>query len=161
MNCLWYYDLPLVGRCGVAERDGGISHIFLSGNPKAPDVPHAESDLTRLAAQQLREYFSGRRREFDLPLSPAGTPFQRRVWELLRDIPYGSATTYKALAQALGQPGAARAVGQAVGANPLPFCIPCHRVIGSDGSITGYALGIELKQRLLELERNNAGAPAG
>lgn len=153
MICLWYYDLPLAGRCGIVERDGSISRIFLSGGLNTPDLPQAESALTRLAARQLREYFSGQRRIFDLPLSPAGTPFQRRVWDLLLDIPYGGTTTYRSLAAALGQPGAARAVGQAVGANPLPFCIPCHRVIGSDGSITGYALGVSLKQQLLDLER--------
>lgn len=152
MTCLWYYELPLAGRCGIVERDGGVSRIFLAGDPKAPELPLMESDLIRQAARQLRAYFSGQRRSLDFPVSPAGTPFQRRVWDLLQDIPYGGTTTYRSLAIALGRPGGARAVGQAVGANPLPFRIPCHRVIGSDGSITGYALGVELKRKLLELE---------
>ena len=152
MTCLWYYDFPLAGRCGIMEDNGGVARVFLADGSGASDIPRIETDLLCRAAQQLGEYFTGQRRLFDLPLSPAGSPFQRQVWDQLLDIPYGATTSYKALATTLGRPNSARAVGQAVGANPLPFLIPCHRVIGSDGSITGYALGIELKRQLLDLE---------
>lgn len=101
----------------------------------------------------LEEYFAGERRAFDLPLVAAGTPFQHRVWELLGAIPYGATTTYGALAAALGRPSAVRALANAVGANPLSILIPCHRVVGADGSLTGYAGGLRAKRLLLELEK--------
>jgi methylated-DNA-[protein]-cysteine S-methyltransferase len=103
--------------------------------------------------RELEEYFEGQRQEFDLPLDPRGTDFQRRVWQRLRSIAYGETTTYGALARELGDPGASRAVGLANGSNPLPIVIPCHRVIGADGSLTGFGGGLPVKQALLELER--------
>jgi len=103
--------------------------------------------------EQLEEYFAGRRQEFDLPLDPRGTEFQRRVWQRLRSIAYGETTTYGTLARELGDPGASRAVGLANGSNPLPIVIPCHRVIGTDGSLTGFGGGLPVKQALLDLER--------
>ena len=102
---------------------------------------------------QLDEYFAGERREFDLPLDPRGTEFQRRVWQRLLHIDYGETTTYGALARELGDPGASRAVGLANGSNPIPIVIPCHRVIGADGSLTGFGGGLPIKAALLELER--------
>lgn len=104
------------------------------------------------AVAQLREYFSRIRREFDLPLDLRGTPFQRRVWEELQRVPYGQTIAYGELARQVGRPGAARAVGQAVGANPIPIIIPCHRVVGTDGSLVGYGGGLEIKEALLRLE---------
>jgi methylated-DNA-[protein]-cysteine S-methyltransferase len=104
------------------------------------------------AARQLMEYFSGRRRVFDLQLDPVGTPFQLRAWSHLRDIPYGTTRTYGEQAAAMGRPTASRAVGAANGRNPLSIFVPCHRVIGADGSLTGFAGGLETKQFLLELE---------
>jgi len=101
---------------------------------------------------QLDEYFAGRRRAFDLPLAPAGTAFQKTVWRALLRIPYGRTASYADLARGLGRPTACRAVGAANGRNPLPIVVPCHRVIGSDGRLTGYAGGLEAKRRLLELE---------
>lgn len=101
---------------------------------------------------QLDEYFAGERRKFDLPLAPQGTPFQLRVWRELRKIPYGRTITYATLAHRAGNDAACRAVGAANGRNPLPIIVPCHRVIGSDGSLTGFGGGIAAKQRLLELE---------
>lgn len=103
-------------------------------------------------ARQIGEYFNGQRLVFDLPLNPRGTPFQQRVWGELRRIPAGTAISYGALAQRLGMPGAARAVGGANAANPLALIVPCHRVIGATGKLTGYAGGLPLKQRLLEFE---------
>ncbi|MFH8223154.1 methylated-DNA--[protein]-cysteine S-methyltransferase [Streptomyces sp. NPDC018057] len=105
------------------------------------------------AADQLDAYFSGRLREFTLPLRLAGTPFQRRVWEQLCRIPYGETRTYGELAHALGAPGASRAVGLANGKNPVGIIVPCHRVIGANGSLTGYGGGLARKRRLLDFEQ--------
>lgn len=102
--------------------------------------------------RQLEEYFAGKRQEFGLALAPAGTPFERSVWDELRKIPFGETRSYGEIAHALGRPGASRAVGRANGANPLPIVVPCHRVIGSDGSLTGFGGGLDAKSRLLELE---------
>lgn len=105
------------------------------------------------ARRQLEEYFAGQRRHFELPLAPRGTAFQREVWQALTAIPYGATTSYGALAASLGRPSASRAVGAANGRNPLGIIVPCHRVIGSAGALTGYAGGLERKQALLALER--------
>ncbi len=126
----------------------------LSFDPLTPceEAPAPGHPLLREAVRQLEEYFAGRRRRFDLPLDLRGTPFQLRVWELLQGIPYGETRSYGELAQDLGRPGAARAVGAANGANPLAIVVPCHRVIGAGGALTGYGGGIERKRFLLELE---------
>ena len=108
------------------------------------------------AVHQLLEYFSGRRTCFDLPLSPKGTPFQQQVWQELCRIPYGQTRTYGEIAAAIGKPGAARAVGMACNRNPIWLLIPCHRVVSKDGSLTGYAGGLDMKRRLLELEQTYA-----
>lgn len=113
----------------------------------------AQSDpLFALAAAQLGEYLDGRRTAFDVPVTTGGDAFQEQVWRMLRDIPYGETTTYGALAERLGDRTLARRVGQAVGRNPVSILIPCHRVVGANGSLTGYAGGLERKQALLELE---------
>jgi methylated-DNA-[protein]-cysteine S-methyltransferase len=104
------------------------------------------------AAEQLEQYFAGERTDFELPLDPDGTPFQQRVWELLREIPFGETTTYGALATLLGKPSAMRAVGLANGRNPIAIVIPCHRVIGADGTLTGYGGGLDRKRTLLDHE---------
>lgn len=117
----------------------------------------AADQLLDAAAQQLLEYFAGERARFELPLSGQGTAFQRAVWRQLRKIPYGSAMSYGALASAIGRPNAARAVGAANARNPHPVVVPCHRVIGGDGSLTGFAGGVKLKRWLLDHEQQ-AGA---
>jgi len=104
------------------------------------------------AAEQLGAYLAGERADFELPLDPAGTPKQKRVWEILREIPVGSVMTYGEIARQIGKPKAAQSVGQAVGHNPVSIVIPCHRVLGADGSMTGYAGGLERKRFLLDLE---------
>jgi len=109
------------------------------------------------AARQLTAWFAGERIDFDLDLAPAGTEFQRRVWDELRRIDYGETISYGELARRVGRPGAARAVGLANGRNPISVIVPCHRVIGADGSLTGYGGGIERKRRLLDLEARLAG----
>jgi methylated-DNA-[protein]-cysteine S-methyltransferase len=109
-------------------------------------------------ARQLSEYFAGSRRSFDLPMAPVGTVFQRSVWAALAAIPYGELHSYRDIARAIGRPAATRAVGAANGRNPLPIVVPCHRVVGSDGSLTGFAGGLEIKRQLLQLEGALPGA---
>ncbi len=116
-------------------------------------VVHApETAVMRTALAQLREYFGGKRRQFDVPVDPAGTDFQQRVWRAVAAIPFGETTSYGTIAAALSGPLLARAVGAAVGANPIPIIIPCHRVIGSDASLTGYGGGLRMKVWLLRHE---------
>lgn len=118
-----------------------------------PDVPAAPQDAVLVeAARQIAEHFAGERTDFDLPLAPPGTAFQQRVWDELRRIPYGTTMTYGELAARLGDPRCVRAVGLANGRNPIAIVVPCHRVIGADGKLRGFAAGIERKQRLLALE---------
>ena len=104
---------------------------------------------------QLKEYFAGKRKQFDLPLILIGTPFQRKVWEYIQHIPYGKTQTYSDVAQEIGHPNSSRAVGNALHVNPIPIIIPCHRVIRSDGGLGGFGLGIDVKQKLLDLERQH------
>lgn len=115
------------------------------------------TDIHDLVEREIGEYFSGSLRQFSVPLRPVGTDFQLRVWNLLLDIPYGETRTYGELAQQIGDPNTVRAVGMANGANRLAILIPCHRVIGADGSLTGYGGGVWRKQRLLEIEQGQAG----
>ena len=115
-------------------------------------TPAADLEIFHRTAEQLGEYFAGKRTRFDLPLAAKGTEFQRSVWQALTQIPYGSTAGYGELAEMLGRPGAARAVGAANGKNPISIIVPCHRVIGADGSMTGYAWGEEKKRTLLTLE---------
>lgn len=152
----WYcVHRTAIGPLVLAAHAGGLTHVLFAKGPRAaaPD-PAWELAPRRLASAvvQLDEYFAGTRRVFDLPLAPGGTPFQRRVWAALAAIPYGETVSYGELAQRLGMPGGSRAVGLANGANPLPVVVPCHRVIGADGSLTGFGGGLDLKRRLLELE---------
>jgi methylated-DNA-[protein]-cysteine S-methyltransferase len=126
-----------------------------------PSTPAVDHLILRKTRQQLEEYFGGGRREFDLPLCPRGTCFQMRVWSGLRDIPYGELWSYGRLARHIGQDGAARAVGAANGRNPIPIIIPCHRVIGSDGTLTGFGGGLDVKARLIAIERGDNGGPWG
>lgn len=119
---------------------------------RGDDWQEGSHPLLQRAEKQLREYFAGRRRSFDLPLAPQGTPFQREVWQALASIPYGKTSSYGELAARVGKPSASRAVGAANGRNPLPIVLPCHRVIGADGSLTGFGGGLPAKQFLLRLE---------
>lgn len=130
------YFPPLREQAGWLEDDGH--------GPAGPVLARAR--------QQLTEYFAGVRATFDIPLDPAGTPFQRQVWDTLRTIPYGTTTSYSELAHRLGDPGATRAVGAANGKNPIPIIVPCHRVIGARGELTGFGGGLDRKRWLLEHE---------
>ena len=123
--------------------------------------PQPTSGLSAEAASQLSAYFAGRLRRFDLPVAPAGTPFQRQIWTALLEIPYGVTWTYGQMAAAVGRPKSSRAVGAANAANPIPVVLPCHRVIGADGGLTGYGGGIERKRALLDLEGVRRPGPGG
>ena len=149
------FDSP-VGELLLVGDDEGLRGLYLPEHKRGPQVgPGWRRDDAALAAAraQLAEYFAGERTEFDLPLAPAGTPFQLEVWEELKRIPYGETRCYGDLAKELGRPGAARAVGAANGRNPISIVVPCHRVVGSTGTLTGYAGGVAVKERLLALER--------
>ena len=150
------FDSPL-GPMIVAATGRGLAGLWFEGQRHLPDSsgwPHApEHPVLREAAAQLRDYFAGRRTQFDLPLDlQSGTAFQQSVWQALLAIPSGRTTSYGDLSQRVGRPSAVRAVGAAVGRNPVSIVVPCHRVLGRDGSLTGYAGGLERKSALLGLE---------
>ncbi|MFT3859753.1 methylated-DNA--[protein]-cysteine S-methyltransferase [Micropruina sp.] len=141
-------DSPLGPITVRVDQAGAVTSVLFGD----PDVPAPRSAASDAAAEQLREYFDGARTRFDLRLNPAGTVFQRRVWAALSEIPYGRTTSYGELARRIGQPAAARAVGLANGRNPLAIVVPCHRVIGASGTLTGYAGGLHRKRWLLNHE---------
>ena len=145
-----FVDTP-VGNLLLASNGEGLTSIEFRGEPRASWVPGADPVLTE-AESQLRAYFAKKLRAFDLPLLPRGTPFQLEVWRALQEIPYGETRSYSQIATRIGRPAAVRAVGAANGANPLPIVVPCHRVIGSNGSLTGFGGGMTAKRFLLDLE---------
>lgn len=152
-----YFKETAFGRIGIEEKDGAVTKTFFaeeestagekicSGGPKAPPVICD-------AFSQLEEYFNGTRKEFTVPLAPEGTVFMKSVWTALRTIPYGKTAAYKEIAALIGRPKAYRAVGNANNKNPIAVFIPCHRIIGTDGKLVGYAGGTALKKKLLILE---------
>ena len=145
-----------VGRLLLAADDAGLRHLlFMKGRRAVRPDPTWREDRGPLeeTIRQLRQYFSGESNGFDLRLAPEGTPFQREIWRRLCDIPYGETVSYGELARRMGNPKASRAVGLANGANPIAIVIPCHRVIGSNGQLTGYGGGLSIKKTLLALER--------
>ena len=146
-----------IGCIGLAERDGVIIELALRARPAEKPLP--EPEVIRQAFAQIGEYLASRRKSFDLPLHAEGTPFMRRVWDELCRIPYGETRSYKDIAAAIGRPGAMRAVGMANNRNPIALIIPCHRVIGADGSLVGFGGGLDLKRRLLDLEAGSAHFP--
>ncbi len=144
----YIYDSS-IGRLLIEENGSSITKV--SFNPHC--AQGSKTKLTDEAFRQLQEYFSGTRTHFELPLDPQGTAFQKNVWQELQNIPYGKTVSYKDIALAIDNPKAFRAVGNANNKNPIPIIIPCHRCVGSNGKLTGYAGGLELKQRLLNLEQ--------
>lgn len=139
------------GRLCLTEEDGAL--VSIQWTTEADETTGAPSPLLREAAAQLTDYIRGKRRHFDLPLHPAGTPFQQQVWAALLRIPYGETRSYARIAADIGRPKAVRAVGGACHRNPIGIVIPCHRVVGSDGSLTGYAGGTDIKRFLLQTEQ--------
>jgi methylated-DNA-[protein]-cysteine S-methyltransferase len=147
-----------LGTMLLTAEDGALTGLRFPGQkhdqPRQPEWRRADGEPVLTAARvQLAEYFDGRRTAFDLPLAPRGTPFQQAVWQALLAVPFGATSTYGAIAAAIGRSTAVRAVGAAVGANPIGIVIPCHRIIGVDGSLTGYAGGLHRKAKLLAVER--------
>jgi methylated-DNA-[protein]-cysteine S-methyltransferase len=140
-------------RLRLVASDNGIRTIEFRPEDTPPGLHNAGNLLLGQAIAQLQRYFAGELREFQLPLDIIGTEFQRAVWHELTKIPYGEIRSYSQIASAIGTPKAVRAVGAANGANPIPIVVPCHRVIGSNGKLTGYGGGLPLKKRLLELEQ--------
>ncbi|HEY8349152.1 MAG TPA: methylated-DNA--[protein]-cysteine S-methyltransferase [Clostridia bacterium] len=174
MNSIYFYDTP-VGRAAIADngravirlkfiRENGISRdrparnetgaadVFLAGNGEKPFVIY-ETPLIKEASRQLNEYLDGNRKVFDIPLVLEGTPFQKAVWQALLEIPYGETRSYGEIAERIGNPKAARAVGMANNRNRIAVFVPCHRVIGADGRLVGYAGGVDIKKKLLDLEK--------
>lgn len=161
--CTHLMDSPVGPLLLAVDEDGALVRLEFAADRDRAEI---ESDLAaggtdvrrgRTACaeveRQLREYFRGRRRDFDLPLAPEGTDFQRRVWKAVARIPFGATATYAQVARRVRHPQAVRAVGRCNATNPIPIVVPCHRVVGSDGSLTGYGGGLEAKRTLLELER--------
>lgn len=144
-----HLDTPL-GWVRIEADDRAITAI---GFVDAPDNRHSDNALTRQAADQLRAYFNGERTDFDLPLAPKGTDFQKAAWQALQQIPYGETRYYAEQAGLIGKPSAVRAIGAANGANPIAIVVPCHRVIGKNGQLTGYAGGLDKKAWLLAFEQ--------
>lgn len=143
-------DTPLGPLCLVSDGTAIVAATF-DGSPP-PEAQPGPDDALDAASAELRDYFDGRAVAFSVPVRPAGTPFQERVWAALREIPHGATTSYGALAARLGDPKVSQAVGAANGRNPVAVLVPCHRVVGADGSLTGYAGGLERKRALLALE---------
>jgi methylated-DNA-[protein]-cysteine S-methyltransferase len=155
LTCYTRMESP-VGPLLLVADDGGLRRIdFVNGrNPGEPDPQWLDdAEHFRETLRQLRAYFAGELENFDLELAPQGTPFQLTVWNRLREIPFGETISYGELARRIGNPNASRAVGLANGSNPIPIVIPCHRVIGSNGKLTGYGGGLPIKEKLLALER--------
>ena len=143
-----------VGALWLCAEDERLVGLYLPDRP-APSGPGGRGGVLARAAAQLAEYFAGERRDFDLPLAPSGTEFQRTVWHALAEIPFGATCSYGDLARAVGRPSASRAVGAANGKNPISIILPCHRVIGASGELTGYGGGLPMKRWLLDHERGS------
>ena len=145
-----------IGIITIDADETGIKALSLTDKPKQPDISKASAlPLLNEAKKQVLEYLEGSRKEFDLLLAPEGSVFQQKVWKALTLIPYGETRSYGEIAKLIGNPKACRAVGMANNKNPISLIIPCHRVIGSNGSLVGYGWGLELKAELLKLEKNN------
>lgn len=153
MENVFFYDMK-IGRFAIMDDGKDITGMETAGKVNSKDMNVCETELIREAGRQLTEYLEVGRKNFDLPLNPKGTDFQKKVWKALCDIPYGETRSYKQVAEAVGNPKATRAVGMANNRNPIMIFIPCHRVIGSDGSLVGYGGGLDMKEKLLSIEQN-------
>lgn len=141
-----------IGWLNIVADESAVTAIEFDADPMGSQSPNATS---RLCCQQLEAYFNGEIRDFDVPLNMQGTDFQRQVWQALNQVPYGETCSYADIANRIGNPKAVRAVGAANGKNPIPIIVPCHRVIGSSGKLTGYAGGLDIKVWLLEHEKKS------
>lgn len=153
----YYKDInTVIGKVRIIEEDGYIIELQINKEfDKNEDILEKDTNILKNTERQLSEYFSGKRNTFDLKLNSKGTDFMKKVWRELLNIPYGETRTYKEIAEKIGNPKGARAVGMANNKNPIPIIIPCHRVIGKNKKLVGYALGLDMKEFLLNLERKN------
>lgn len=151
-NNVYFYETK-IGTIGIRENSKYITDIFFSKKDTNDNIE--ETELIKECFLQLKQYFEGNRRSFDLPIQPKGTEFQKMVWNELSKIPYGETKSYKDIALAIGNEKACRAVGMANNKNPIPIIIPCHRVIGSNKKLVGYSGGIDVKEKLLNIENIN------
>lgn len=154
MEKIFFYENTPVGKLCIGERNDAITRVTWQQLPK--EWVLEETELIRKCKQELDEFFEGKRKTFNLPLAPEGTAFQKKVWDALREIPYGQTRTYKDIAIAVDSPKGFRAVGMANNKNPIAIIVPCHRVIGSNGKLVGYAAGMEIKTWLLALEQRES-----
>lgn len=150
------YMQTSLGLIGITEIDGAITELFFETDTQK-SVCGEKTPLLEKAEGQLAEYLSGNRADFDLPLAAEGTDFQKTSWDALRRIPYGQTRSYKQVAEMIGKPSASRAVGMANNKNPILILTPCHRVVGADGRLVGYAAGLDIKEKLLRMEWTHAG----
>ena len=148
----------IIGRIGIAEEEQFLTHLFFDDKKSPADAVEKWTPLLRKVAEQIKEYLSGKRRGFDIPLKLSGTDFQLSVWHALQTIPYGATRSYREIAEQIGNAKACRAVGMANHWNPIAIIVPCHRVIGADGSLTGFGGGLPLKKQLLDLEKSKGAA---
>jgi methylated-DNA-[protein]-cysteine S-methyltransferase len=149
---VYFYDTT-IGKIGIAENNGKITNVFFKKDDIPKNAQISETPLLKEAADQLAKNLAGELKSFDLPLDAVGTPFMRQVWQCLTEIPYGETSSYRDIAEKIDNEKAYRAVGLANNKNPIPIFIPCHRVIGTDGALTGYRGGLAVKKMLLELEK--------
>jgi len=156
---LYRFDTLLGPMTAAFDEAGALKELSFRGRENRGGVSVPESRAGAEVARQLQEYFAGNRTDFDLPLDPDGTRFQRDVWNALLEIPYGERRSYSDVARRIGRPDAVRAVGAANGANPIAVVIPCHRVVGRDGTLTGYGAGLPVKRYLLDLESGERRLP--
>lgn len=150
-----YFHNMTIGRIGIAEENGTITNLYFESHIIPQNVQLRETDVIKEAFRELHAYLAGDLKSFSIPLAPCGTDFMNRVWTILRGIPYGKTASYKEIAIAAGSPMAYRAVGLANNRNPIPIFIPCHRIIGADGKLTGYRGGLAVKRVLLDLEKRH------
>lgn len=152
-----YCDSP-IGRMLLVGEKGVLEELHFANSTEQLQIPtewQKDESCFEETLRQLHQYFDGERREFDLPIAAKGTPFQEQVWRELRKIPYGETSNYGAIAERIGNPKACRAVGMANSKNPIPIIIPCHRIIGKNGSLTGFGGGLDVKKQLLDLEQES------
>lgn len=154
MKKLFYYD-TLIGKIGIAEEYGFITNLYFMNMKQPLNAKLYETEVLKECYIQLTEYFNGVRREFDLPLNPSGTDFQQKVWSEVLNIPYGEVRSYKDIAVSLKSETKSRAVGNANNKNPIPIIIPCHRVVSTNGELSGYVGGVNIKQKLLDIEKSS------
>lgn len=156
MKTVFFYQTA-IGEIGIMENGTAITNLYFIGKNEQPPVTIKETALLKEAGRQLKDYLAGKRKSFELPLDPAGTEFQQKVWQALQQIAYGQTQSYGEIAKSIGRPEAFRAVGMANSKNPISIFIPCHRVIGTNGKLVGYAGGLDSKDYLLNLEKQYAG----